>query len=753
MAVDSKILLIGDAITADIPVKAHAYITLTGYEEDVTGLAPTAVDVYREFRYTTDSMFWSDWAELTGANLSKQTLKVEGVATIQIRYTRTGTDSAPVVEWNSITFMGEAVPITYETPTIDDSIFAPVFPTEETQKLAANLFKKLYFRGIVPRYIIRGDNRDAVEDEDYISLMRAVGHYFALFIQYFKRFDNFYNDEELMREYVRQYGVNFDESDTALADLQYLTQHLYDEVRKRGTAMIFRRKGEVLPDGDVVPIDGELIRLLRSKPYNELDFEMLQTNETGWNIGNSSPLWRGTNESIALNKTREKTEDFVDLTKYVVSATQDAGVKLEQVEDKTVVTITSLGTSSLAALGNYDNSTELYEGQGYVADADIDYEIIFSFQIPEGSSGKILFGVEGFDVNRKRLYDDFISTRTTSVSAVFGVVDTSMLKVGEWYRWRGVIHAYSSVQIPDNTTNLGFGSDLTFNNRFVRYILPKIVLESNGGDYTTLTYTLDYATPFSVVRLVKKNEVITLETPEELGFVLPSTHTFQAWTYLGEDVTQVTVPEGGMIIEGRIERVPQPNLLRESLTVPYGSSSSSFGRVFWFQSTSNRYATIVQGNGYNEARVGNSIAVGTTISLHMCPTASYEIGENVRTVFSCIIRSQSVLTNGAFLQIGFPSIASGSIGRGFVDGIEGDVIPMDGNDHIIEVIYQRTTIVPPSSVNPSPQNSRGCLLTVRGNVILTYVFIRLPKIEDVTGLPEEEQRATAWVPHVDDPVT
>ncbi len=467
MAADSKLLLIGDAITADIVVKAHARILLTGFEEDVTGLAPPTVNVFREFRYTTDYIFWTDFLELTPENLSLNTIKVEGEATIQIRYTRTGTDGTSLLEFNSITLLGEADVIQYETPSIDESIFSSVYPTKETQALAANLFKKLYFRGIVPKYIIRGEDRDQIEDEDYISLAKTIGHYFALFIQYFKRFDNFYNDEELMREYVRQYGVYFDESNVTLQDLQYLTQHLYDEIRKRGTIAIFDRKGDIKPDGDIAQIDGEFIRLLRSKPYNELSFEVLQIDETGWCIGKSSPLWMGTNNSIALNKTKEKTEDFQDLNNFKTTTSGGGTISLAEYDNKMCAQVALSAVGDIVAFGNYENSAEVDLKDAFIVDADIDYEIVFDMMLD--ANVKVTFGVEGFDLNGKRLYDDFNSIQSMSLNNTFGIINQSQVPA-MWLTWRGIIHAYSTVQLLDNKTNLGFGSDLVFNNRFVHYI-------------------------------------------------------------------------------------------------------------------------------------------------------------------------------------------------------------------------------------------------------------------------------------------
>lgn len=514
MAKDSRLVSIGDVITVDVPVKAHAKLLITSYQEDIVGIATSSRDVYREFRVTEDGIFWTDWAEMTPDNLSYRYFTVNGVATIQLRYTRIGTDSSGVIEWNSITFGGEAVPINYDTPTIDDSIFADVFPSYETQKLAANLFKKLYFRGVVPKYIVRGDNRDAVEDADYISLARAIGHFFAMFIQYFKRFDNFYNDEQLMREYVRQYGVYFDEANATLEDLQYLTSHLYDEIRKRGTAMIFKRKGDTLPNGETVPIDGEFIRLLRSKDYNELIYEILGTEMTGLCVGKSSPMYRGTNYSNRINKTAEDTADFQDLDHFLV--TSDGGaVRLIDFEDKRVVQISVSGQQE-AGLGNYQSTREM--SRGYVVDSEMDYEVCFFFRVPAMSGNATLrFGVEGYDFNKQKLYDAFITADNNSVKEDFLSQDTGVFVKNEWYMVRGYLYAYSTNIIANPLLNIGRGKNLTFNNRFVRYIQPYIQLRANGDDSKIMLW--DY----KIRPAVRGTNIMPLkngvENSHSLGFV------------------------------------------------------------------------------------------------------------------------------------------------------------------------------------------------------------------------------------------
>ena len=130
-------------------------------------------------------------------------------------------------------------------------------------------------------YILRGDNRSVDEDKDFINLFYSVAKYFAIIIRFFKRFEKFYDDEELMLEWLRQNEIQFDESTIKLTQLQFLARHLYDEIRKRGTTMIFKRQGDVVNDKEI-EIDGEFIRLIRSKRSDELLYENMPFKKLGW---------------------------------------------------------------------------------------------------------------------------------------------------------------------------------------------------------------------------------------------------------------------------------------------------------------------------------------------------------------------------------------------------------------------------------------------------------------------------------------
>lgn len=476
---DNILYAIGDVLLIDVMPKITGRVHLTDFSDVLEGVTATRT-VQKEFRVSPDGVFWNSWQPLTAENLSLSEYVVDSALTIQLRYTRTGSDSTGVIEFKSIDFMGSREAIQFVAPTISSSIFANIIGTPEMKALEENLFKKLYYRGIVPAYIPRADNSDENEDRDYIDLFFSVARFFSMFIRFFKRFEDFRTDFDLMREQVRQYGIYFDESNITLAELQYLAQHLYDQIRQRGTEMIFKRKGYLMPNGETLQIDGEFIRLLRSKPSDELLYENIPLEKVGWCLGQCSPMYRGTGRSKYLNKTKELTEDFEDLSNFVITKSGNSSYNLIEYDNKKVLLLQAQNGGQVG-LGRQSENLNV-ENNMYVVDSRLDYEITFAFQIIGDVSNfaDILFGVEGFDLLKNKLNDAFITPNGFAVSETFFEMKTINKVPQVWYFVRGIIHSYSTANISNSLTNIGVGTNLYFNNSFVKFILPKIQIKGEG---------------------------------------------------------------------------------------------------------------------------------------------------------------------------------------------------------------------------------------------------------------------------------
>lgn len=589
---DNRIYNIGDTLVITVKPKQKGTAIITSFEDSFIGLAEEK-KIHRDYRIIEDDMFYTDWVELTNDTINGKELKQNNY--IQVRYTRYGTDLSGYIEFQNIVFNGDFNPEVINSPILDNSIFADIAWSEETEALAKNLFKKLYYRGILPMYILRGDNRSVDEDKDFITLFYSVAKYFAIIIRFFKRFEKFYDDEKLMLEWLRQNEIQFDESTIKLTQLQFLAHHLYDEIRKRGTTMIFKRQGDVVSDKEI-EIDGEFIRLIRSKRSDELLYENIPFKKLGWCLGNSSPLYRGTGFSEKLNKTKESGEDFEDLNNFqtfsksnsnlsivqtdvkyltaivdsiyfdkvqrdleplpeakhqepqVVSVISNSNVldwrndnelamvrdnsfnwltvdldlengttTIQAIESSKKVLLCKTSGNSACGLGRIDEGVEVSD-RIYTADPNLDYEITFMFN-PKliGNAAKINFGVEAFDVMKNKLDDAFIMSNGERVTEMFmDGLPLSNFKENQWYFVRGIIHAYSSSFVENAKLNCGFGNNLTFDNKFVKYILPKIYLSSQNSSQMFLWN-------YKIRPLIRGTNILPLksgfENSHSLGFV------------------------------------------------------------------------------------------------------------------------------------------------------------------------------------------------------------------------------------------
>lgn len=466
---DNIISNIGDVLIVRIEPKITGKIRFTGYTETIENETEDR-SLKREFRISQDGVFWTDWATLNIDNLSSEEYFTDSYIQIEIRYTRTGTDESGDIVFKSIDFNGTRKSIQFDAPTLQSSIFGNIIGTNILSKLERNIFKKLYYRGILPDYIKRAENSSYNEDKDFVDLFYSIARFFSILISFFRRWENFRNDEDLLREQVRGYGIYFNENDITLSELKYIAQNILSQAQQRGTEMIFKRKG-------VAPIDGEFIRLTRNRICDELLYEYIPIYKIGWCLGNSSPIYKGTAMAYNLNKTKENTKDFQSLSNFVLSKSGTGSYSLQNTDNKRVIRLsaTSRGTGH-SAIGRIDSNINVGDNI-YSADSQLDYEITFAFKINSGTNLSKLtlnFGVEGFDINKEKLNDAFSTVDGFQVSENFFDQSMDIWKIGQWYYARGIIHAYSSENVIGSKTNLGIGQDLVFNNSFVKYIIPKI---------------------------------------------------------------------------------------------------------------------------------------------------------------------------------------------------------------------------------------------------------------------------------------
>lgn len=445
---------INDSLLVEVKPKFSGNLTLTGYSDTIIG-NNVAHGIKVEFRIITESLFYDDWKILNGTNIAN--VKVQPNQIIQIRYTRISNNNGDNdYVFKSIVFDGDYEYREISAPTLNRSIFSDVAWQDSTERLAQNLFKKLYFRGIVPNYIIRGANLSLKEDEDYSIFFSSISKFFAIILNFFKRFESPLTDFDLLKELVKQHGVSFDEGSISLSDLQNISKNIYNEISKRGTKQIFDNGGEFL-------------RLVHYDKDDELLYENVPKCCVGWCLGKSSPMYKGiTDESVGLNKTGEDSKDFKDINKF----TTHGAISIINSDNKGVLHITQGG--GLGMFFGQENNKKFIN-----VDPNLDYEISFYFRILDANKlGNITISISGFDNLKNPLNDAFIHPNNDEVTE-YAVKNMKLLRFSNdvWYRFSCILYAYYS-ENREETLNIGVGNPLHFNNPFLKYIIPNIHVEN-----------------------------------------------------------------------------------------------------------------------------------------------------------------------------------------------------------------------------------------------------------------------------------
>lgn len=556
---DDYVITPGNSITIRLIARLSGTLQFTDLFDNMTP------NITREYCISDDGgMLFTEWEDKN--TFMARTIMTDGIAVLMIRCTNTLDYD---VTFQTFTATGTITNMVFDAPTYRASMFNGLIGRPDFTRYEDNIFKKLYFRGIIPVYVTRCENRDPDEDRDYIDLFKSVARFFTLFIQFFKRWEGMRYDYDLLLEQVRQYGIYFNEETVTLEELQYLVQNLMSQAQQRGTKMIFTRKGETLPNGTTAQIDGEFIRLLKNNVWDDLMYDEMKLWETGWVMHRCSPMYKGTLQSSNLNKTPAAPNgDFVGqtynvLSKYIVTLEGATG-ELSTDGDKRVFRM--YGTSvKCAGFGRKDESvtpSALSEKNLYLVDCELDYEVCFAFKINNEDDDyngiEFLFATEGFDKNKKFVQDAFTSIDGSTVTQQFWKQDLKIWKNKLWIFARGIIHAYGSKSVYGTHTNLGIGTDLTFNNSRVKYILPKIQIVSQSG--VNINYSVwNYA----IRPLVRGNNIIPLKTArtydaKSFGFIQANNFTF---TYARNNNNALSDDELAVIIERYLYPMDTTNMI------------------------------------------------------------------------------------------------------------------------------------------------------------------------------------------------
>lgn len=445
----------------------------------------------KSFRYSLDGITYTDWATLDNPTLATVSGDPNGLIYFEFKYTRVGTDTTGLLEFQGITLIGTiTVQVCTNTASID-TIFEELCCNDAlTNQVCQNLLEKIYYTGIVPAFIERGEGTD---DRDYIDLWSAICVFFAMHISFANNFDFIFQNKKILKEYLKQKNIYFNQ-EVLFGELQFLSDNFIDEIRKRGTKQIWLKKDHVLLDGTINPIDGEWLRLLCRNVWDEFLVENIENKHLGFCIDNSWFLYNGTYLSRQLNKTKENEEEFQSLSNYSLLDAGSLSIAVDS-DSKEVLQI-SPSTGQLVGLG-FDLSSPpvgVLPSENIIVDSELDYEITFFIKrnATGFSSYDILhFGVLGFNRNDVYIPSAFMQMDAASLFSNEFFADTSFraTKIEEQYYFvRGIIYAKFSTDISDPNylkLNNKLGKQLRFNHLVdVHKIIPCLYSESLTSNAT-----------------------------------------------------------------------------------------------------------------------------------------------------------------------------------------------------------------------------------------------------------------------------
>lgn len=303
--------LIGDVIyVKSDPVVG--VIALTAFTENLSGVTITEFFLTKVFRYTLDGINWSEWVVLTTPNITSLAFDSKDSLIFELAYKKN--TPLPSLDIVGVDFISTDSPTGYIEEYFRNSIFANYFNSSDLEVLRwyINVLQKVYKRGILPNYIDRLD--DFKSDEDFIIFWKSIAKFFSYFVIYARKYQKFYEVESLLEEYIEQRGLKTSIYND-LVDLQYLMKNYYHQIFNRGTIHIV----DDTSIDNAIEVDGELLRLIYYKYTDEFLFNLHKTEHFGWNLGNSSPLWRGLQQNQNLHKKQI----------YIDSSSIDAKIKVD----------------------------------------------------------------------------------------------------------------------------------------------------------------------------------------------------------------------------------------------------------------------------------------------------------------------------------------------------------------------------------------------------------------------------------------
>lgn len=401
-------------------------LALTGFVDDSND--PIGARVFQKtFRYTTNGVTYSEWLPLTLQAITSIQVDPTDVFILQISYLKDEPTGDSLLDVTEATLaVNQSLP---DDPVyFKNSLFAKHFGFNNTEVLNwyVNVLEKMYEKGLIPSYIERNVT-------DYLAVWGSVCRFFAFYVQYARTFATFYNKRDLIEDFIQQRGLNISPEDTLL-DCQFILETFHHQYAKRGTVGILDDKEQG------TSVSGELRRLIHKKVFDEFIFCLYEPHHFGWNLRNSSPLYRGLRNVPNINKVQWS---FGELSMSQCLPFVTSGVASLVVEEgKDVLRLTN---------GTLISS----ESDKTFFDPKLDYEISFRIKI-ESSTTFVLTAFAWDKAN------DLISfkSRKDDADTTTIISNGKLNRIGEWIEVRAYVYNENRPVFNSDATNIKQGNNL-----------------------------------------------------------------------------------------------------------------------------------------------------------------------------------------------------------------------------------------------------------------------------------------------------
>jgi len=593
VVIDNRATEIGDVIIVKGNVPLQGVVSLISFTDTLVGETASRFFI-KTFRFAVDGINFTTLQPLTNPNLVAININPLQFFLIELRYERGGTDISGELEFIENILSGTFIPIVCGE-IYQQSVFFEFFNCcdASVSNWCINVLEKLYRPGIIPKFVTRGiENNANNEDQDYIDFWRTVACFMSLFVNLARVFQNFQTEKVLIDEYLIQKGLFICETDS-LVEHQFLMENFYAEITKRATTemnvakldkrqirtitltgtsgtanvtvggtdflatfntdlgttasdFITSHAADILAQQEVVvtangddliltadiadllftlaitnvsgdlagtivntqenefiPVNGEMLRLICFGLCDEYLFTLTDPQKLGWNVGNSSPLYKGTNFQDQIIKGYEGTKDFVDLTKYPLINASKIAIVTDIVDtSREVMEIDIVGAGDEAGIGV---DLPFTGDEGFlIVDPGLDYEITFLVRQPT-LDDVLTFKCFGFDSSNNQI--DLQSILDGLDDNIF-FEEVTLNKDDTFYLVRGIIYGkdHNFLTVSGALLNIGYGNNLRFPSDKVCKIIPRVTLDNTSGggastnmrihDFKVRPLLTDYSTGF-----------------------------------------------------------------------------------------------------------------------------------------------------------------------------------------------------------------------------------------------------------------